>query len=141
MSDRSTDSGDDGRVIRFRPRGGVPGGIRWPLSRPQPNWAGDDLAKFERPETEEAYRHRMKMNLLGLVITVVLMGLGAWLATTLAEIQKNQDCYMQGRRDCVPIPQGTPSGIRFSELVTRGRDDAAISRGVESVFPFGNAKT
>jgi hypothetical protein len=122
MSERSTDSGNDGRVVRFRPRGGAPGGLRWPLIGPQADWQGHDLAKFERPETEEDYRHRMKMNLLGLVVTIVLMGVGAWLATTLAEIQKNQDCYLQGRRNCVPIPQGTPSGIRFSEKIMLEQD-------------------
>jgi hypothetical protein len=108
MSDRSTDSGNNGRVLRFRPRGGAPGGLRWP--RPPAHWADDNLARFERPETPDDYRHRMKMNVLGLVITIVLMGVGAWLATTLAEIQKNQDCFLSGRRNCMPIPHETQRG-------------------------------
>ena len=73
-------------------------------------WPGDDLAKYERAETEDDYRHRMKMNMLGLIVTIVLMGVGAWLVLTLAEIQKNQDCYLSGRRNCTPIPHETQRG-------------------------------
>ena len=70
-------------------------------------WPGDDLAKYEHVETEDDYRHRMKMNMLGLIVTIVLMSAGAWLVVTLAEIQKNQDCYLSGRRDCMAIPHAT----------------------------------
>jgi hypothetical protein len=70
----------------------------------------DDLAKYEHAETEDDYRHRMKMNMLGLIVTVVLMGAGAWLVVTLAEIQKNQDCYLSGRRNCMPILHETQRG-------------------------------
>src|SRR4051812_792933 len=94
----SSKSDDGGRVVRFRPRGGAPGGRWWPLPNAGGKWPGEDLAKFERGETKEDYRHRMKMNMLGLIVTIVLMGAGAWLVITLAEIQKNQDCYLSGRR-------------------------------------------
>jgi len=30
----------------------------------------------------------------------VLVGIGVWIATTMAEIRKNQDCVLSGRRDC-----------------------------------------
>jgi len=102
-SDRRSESGDEGRVVRFRPRGAAP--WRWPLpTRQKRDWTDDDLAKYEQPETEEDYRHRMKMNMLGLAVTIVLMVVGAWLVVTLAEIQKNQDCYLSGRRNCTPMP-------------------------------------
>jgi hypothetical protein len=102
-SDGRSESGDEGRVVRFRPRGVAP--WRWPLpTRQKRDWTDDDLAKYEQPETEEDYRHRMKMNMLGLAVTIVLMAVGAWLVVTLAEIQKNQDCYLSGRRNCTPMP-------------------------------------
>jgi hypothetical protein len=104
-SERSTDSPDRGQVIRFRPRGGAPVSWRWPVpGTQQRNWADQNFAKYEQPETDEDYRHRMKMNLLGLTVTIVLMVVGAWLVTTLADIQKNQDCFLSGRRSCAPIP-------------------------------------
>jgi hypothetical protein len=110
MSEHSTESSDRGQVIRFRPRGGAPVGWRWPLpdSR-RDNWSDKDFSKFEQPETEADYRHRMKMNLLGLAVTVVLMVVGAWLVTTLADIQKSQDCYLSGRRNCTQIPLHEPA--------------------------------
>jgi hypothetical protein len=105
MPERSTESPNRGQVIRFRPRGGAPGGWRWPLpGSQQHDRADDDFAKYERAETNEDYRHRMKMNLLGLTATIVLMVVGAWLVTTLADIQKSQDCYLSGRRNCAPLP-------------------------------------
>jgi hypothetical protein len=48
-----------------------------PGSRPG-NWSSDEFGKFDKPETDEDYRHRMKMNLLGLAVTVVLMGVVIW---------------------------------------------------------------
>ena len=107
--DRSSKSDDGGRVIRFRPRGVAP--WRWPLPRSQPSTGpDDDLSKYEKPETADDYRHRMKMNMLGLIVTIVLMSAGAWLFATLAEIQKNQDCYLSGRRNCMSIPHETQRG-------------------------------
>jgi hypothetical protein len=108
-SERSTGSSDRGQVIRFRPRGGAPVGWRWPLPGSRPDWSDKDFAKYEQPETEADYRHRMKMNLLGLAVTIVLMVVGAWLVTTLADIQKSQDCYLSGRRNCMPIPLHNPT--------------------------------
>jgi hypothetical protein len=102
-----TQSPDRGQIIRFRPRGGAPG-WRLPLPGSQPpQWPDDNFEKFERTETPEDYRHRMKMNLLGFAVTILLMAVGAWLATTLAEIQKNQDCYLSGRGNCMKIPVPT----------------------------------
>jgi hypothetical protein len=109
--DRLPKSDEGGRVIPFRPRGAAPGGWRWPSPQSQhPKWPTDDLAKYEHAETEDDYRHRMKMNMLGLIVTIVLMSAGAWLVVTFAEIQKNQDCYLSGRRNCMPIPYETQRG-------------------------------
>jgi hypothetical protein len=67
----------------------------------------DDLAKYERTKGEDDYRHRMTMNALALLITAVLVTVGIWLAISIADMRKNQDCYLQGRRNCnqLVIPQ------------------------------------
>jgi hypothetical protein len=94
---------DDGRVVPFRPRGSRR--WHWPTSRPVQ--AGDppvgDLAKYERGESEADYRHRMKMNLLALAVTILLVIAGIWLAETMAEMQRIQDCVLSGRHNCAPI--------------------------------------
>jgi hypothetical protein len=111
MPDRTSPSQDDGRVIRFRPRGAAPGGWRWPLTRTR---ASDppvaDLAKYEQAKGEDDYRHRMTMNVLALVVTSFLVVTGVWLAVSIAEMRKNQDCYLQGGRNCnqLLIPKTEP---------------------------------
>jgi hypothetical protein len=93
-----------GRVLRFRPRGAPPrGGWRWPPSDPERDSPVDDLAKYEGAETNDDYRHRMTMNLLTLLVTVILIAGGVWLSTKLLENRKLQDCFLQGRRNCAPI--------------------------------------
>jgi hypothetical protein len=72
-------------------------------SLPQGDAPVSDLAKFERTEREDDYRHRMKMNVLGLAVTVLLIVIGVWLANKMAELQKNQDCVLSGRRNCMQI--------------------------------------
>ena len=101
MPDPSPPSNDTGRVIRFRPRGASPSGWRWPLQRAQPDdtpVAG--LGKYENAKGEDDYRHRMTMNALALVVTSVLMVAGVWLAISIADMRKNQDCYLRGERNC-----------------------------------------
>jgi hypothetical protein len=91
-----------GRVLRFRPRGAPPrGGWRWPPA--EPGGPVDDLAKYERTETADDYRHRMTMNLLTLVFALMLIASGVWLTTKLVENRKLQDCFLSGRRNCAPI--------------------------------------
>lgn len=110
-SDRFPPPPDDGRVVRFRPRGGAPQGGHTPWSRwPWPardrrpgDPLIDDLSKYEQAEFEDNYRHRMTMNVLALVVTVMLVVAGVWLANKIVEIRKNQDCYLSGRRNCTPI--------------------------------------
>jgi hypothetical protein len=77
---------------------------RWPLGVPQPGAPlVRDLAKYERAEAGDDYRHRMKMNVLGLVATVLLIVAGIWIVDKIAEMRKNQDCFLSGRRNCTPI--------------------------------------
>jgi hypothetical protein len=108
MPDQSMPSKDSGRVIRFRPRGASPSGWRWPLQRAQPHETPvADLTKYERTNGDDDYRHRMTMNALALVVTSVLVVSGLWLAVSIADMRKKQDCFLQGGRNCnqIAIPQ------------------------------------
>ncbi|MCC6888966.1 MAG: hypothetical protein IT536_10570 [Hyphomicrobiales bacterium] len=66
-----------------------------------------DLKKFESSQGEDDYRHRMTMNVLALLATTILVVVGIWLAFSIADLRKKQDCYLQGGRNCnqLAIPQ------------------------------------
>jgi hypothetical protein len=91
-----------GHVVPFRARG-LPR-WRWPV-RPSGDSspANDDLARYERTDGTDDYRHRMTMNALALCATILLVVIGIWIADTVTTMQKNQDCYLSGRRNCTPI--------------------------------------
>jgi hypothetical protein len=90
------------QVLPFRRRGVLAaGGIRRP-EREQPD-GPDSLAKYEGGAVDDNYRHRMMVNFAGLAVTIALATAGVWLAVTIADMRKNQDCYLSGRRDCTPI--------------------------------------
>jgi len=65
--------------------------------------ASDDLAQYERDAEPDDYRHRMVINVVALVFIAGLVGAGLWLATTMADMRKNQDCVLSGRRGCTPV--------------------------------------
>ena len=90
------------QVLPFRPRN----------ARPQPPMRSTQdgtssflvtLAKYEGGEGEDNYRHRMIVNVAGLLVTVALSIAGAWLVVQIADLRKNQDCVLSGRRNCTPI--------------------------------------
>jgi hypothetical protein len=104
--DRSNSPDDDPRVVPFRPRGaGVRrDGWHWPARAPQPPVPPvPDLGKYEGGEYDDNYRHRMMVNLAALGFTAVLAIAGVWLVLQLADLRKNQDCVLSGRRNCAPI--------------------------------------
>ena len=113
MLDRPALPDDKGRVIPFRQRG-LP---RWRWPPPRPYRAaeppGADLAKYERGEGEDDYRHRMKMNILGLLVTILLVISGVWIADSMAEVGRLQDCLLAGGRNCAPTvaPAKTSSNL------------------------------
>jgi hypothetical protein len=95
--DRTSPSDSDHRVVAF-PRGrNAP---RWRTTAHSPV---KDLAKFERGEDGDDYRHRMKVNVAAFVFVLALIGAGLWLAETMAELRKNEDCVLSGRRGCAPV--------------------------------------
>lgn len=90
-------SSDEPRVVSFRRRGaGAP-----PISAARP--PVEDLAKYERGETKDDYRHRMIVNVVAFVFIAALIGAGLWLADTMARMRKDQDCVLSGRRGCTPV--------------------------------------
>jgi hypothetical protein len=93
---------DDHRVVKFRPRTSAQPPGRAPQSAPN-NEAGD-LSRYERSREEpDDFRHRMLANLAAFAFTVALTAIGIWLAMSIAELRKNQDCVLMGRRDCAQI--------------------------------------
>jgi hypothetical protein len=69
----------------------------------------DEFARFEQEQDEPIdYRHRAIMNVIALAIVSLLVGLGVWIADTLNELQRDQDCLMQGRSNCAPIELSLP---------------------------------
>jgi hypothetical protein len=97
MKSNQGSSSDKGRVLSWRRRDGTP----HPLPRPTP--PVEDLTKYERSEEVDDYRHRMITNAIALVFTIMLVIGGVWIANKMAEIRKNQDCVLTGRRGCTPV--------------------------------------
>ena len=101
---------DEHRVLQFRPRppaqsaswrvnGAVP--PRQHDTSPEPL----DLSRYEQPREEpDDFRHRMLANIAAFAFTVALTAIGIWLAMSIADLRKTQDCALMGRRDCVHIP-------------------------------------
>jgi hypothetical protein len=81
-------STDDRRVIRFRPRmGTLRGSHRWNAlnNNSEPDDSSVvDLTKYEWPESDDDYRHRMIVNAISLVFTILLILAGIWLADMMA---------------------------------------------------------
>jgi len=97
MADQPPQSEEQGRVLPFRHRRSDELGV------PDDPLAPDDLAQYQRDAEPDDYRHRMAMNVVALVVITGLVGAGLWLATTMADMRKNQDCVLSGRRGCTPV--------------------------------------
>ena len=69
-------------------------------------------ARFQRDREEpDDFRHRMLANVAALAFTVALTAIGIWLAMSIADLRKTQDCVLMGRRDCAQI--STPRGMNL----------------------------
>jgi hypothetical protein len=100
---------DERRVLQFRPRAAA----RLPLQRtgsaaePSRNDAQSepyDLSRYERRADEpDDFHHRMLANAAAFAFTIALAAVGIWLAMSIADLRKTQDCVLMGRRDCVHI--------------------------------------
>ena len=95
-------SDDEHVVLKFRPRTSdhPPGGREESDPAKMPP-AASDLSRYERPRDEgDDFRHRMLANVAALAFTVALTAIGIWLAVSIADLRKTQDCVLMGRRDC-----------------------------------------
>lgn len=91
-------AGATGRVLPFRRRG-----VLFTRNAPPPPPV-TDLGEYERaPEEPEDYRHRMIVNGLAFIATVVLVVVGIWIADVMAHMRKNQDCVLTGRPGCTHV--------------------------------------
>src|SRR4051794_40106818 len=91
-----------GRIINFRPRRSA--SPLPPQNRADPGRSPvENLEKFEQAGEEDNYRDRMITNVIAFVLAVLLILAGIWLATTMANMRKNQDCVLSGRRGCTPV--------------------------------------
>lgn len=73
-----------------------------------PRSALEGLGKYARGEPDD-FTHRQKMNAAALLILILLIVGGVWLATKLADLRRDQDCVMAGRRNCGQAVPATPS--------------------------------
>ena len=100
------------QVLQFRPRqrssdhssGGAANSPKAP-KEPDDELL-DDLAQYEQDQEEEEdlnYPHRMMMNVIAVAVVTMLIGVGVWLADTIADMERDQDCVLQGRQNCAPI--------------------------------------
>jgi len=87
MRTTSTTADDDGRVIQFRPRTGTSSrsrGGKAPIRDFERDYSlVPDLAKYECPESDDEYRHRMIINAIAVVFTSLLILAGLWLANNM----------------------------------------------------------
>ena len=100
MSNASRPDDDRGGILPFRrgqPRAPTPPG-------PDAHTPVEGVEKYASAGEPDNYRQRMINNGLGLVACVVLVVIGVWIANTMAEMRRKQDCVLLGRRDCAAIP-------------------------------------
>jgi hypothetical protein len=103
---RPITSDDEHVVLKFRPRTSAqPPGQRKEQDRPaNGRQAASDLSRFERPRDEpDDFRQRMLANIAAFAFTVALTAIGIWLAMSIADLRKTQDCVLMGRHDCARI--------------------------------------
>jgi hypothetical protein len=108
-SQRPIAADDEHRVLQFRPRNpahslglkaDVPAPTHHESTAPEPL----DMSRYEREREEpDDFRHRMLANIAAFAFTVALTAIGIWLAMSIADLRKTQDCLMMGRRDCARI--------------------------------------
>jgi anti-sigma factor RsiW len=97
-------SDEEHRVLKFRPRtlAGLPRAASPArlVAEPEPN----DLSRYERDRGEpDDFRRRMLANIAAFAFTVALTAVGIWLAVSIADLRKTQDCVLMGRRDCARL--------------------------------------
>ena len=100
---------EEHRVLQFRPRSALhtPAWRANAAMQPQRQESTPeplDLSRYEQPrEQEDDFRQRMLANIAAFAFTVALTAVAIWLAMSIADLRRTQDCVLMGRRDCVRI--------------------------------------
>ncbi|MGM5026123.1 hypothetical protein AB8B02_07850 [Tardiphaga sp. 862_B3_N4_1] len=99
---------DEHRVLRFVPRTSdtLPHHPTAPADHPRrrQTTGASELSRYQRAQDDpDDFRHRMLANSAAFGFTVILVGVGIWLAVSIADLRKTQDCVLMGRRDCAHI--------------------------------------
>jgi hypothetical protein len=70
----------------------------------------EGLEKYSADREPDDYRQRMTNNVLALAFCLLLMAIGIWLANSIADLRRKQDCVLSGRRDCanISVPPAGP---------------------------------
>src|SRR5258708_14130878 len=63
----------------------------------------EGVEKYARSQEPDNYRQRMINNGLAFAFCILLVAIGIWLATSIAEMRRNQDCVLSGRRNCAHV--------------------------------------
>ena len=106
-SDAPRPQDNRGRILPFRRRG-----------KPRVPPDGDQDTPVEGVEKyasePDNYRQRMINNGLAFAACIVLVLIGVWIADTMAEMRKKQECVLSGRRDCssIAVPSASPTNTR-----------------------------
>ena len=102
------DTGKFGQVLQFPQRPAGAPTFPSPAAPAGDPEAADDLARYEQDAPID-YRQRALMNGIAVVIVTLLVACGVWLADTIAGMERDQDCVMQGRVNCAPIELPIPN--------------------------------
>jgi hypothetical protein len=62
-----------------------------------------DTPREPATDAPASERDRTTTNIIVLVVVALLIGAGVWLANTMLDVRKIQDCVASGRRNCAPI--------------------------------------
>lgn len=101
-STRSESSdGSSGQVIPFRPRTSE----HPPRAQADVGVIGTDEPLYHRTEPVEVddFRQRMLANLAAFVFLAGLTGAGIWLAASISDLRRTQDCVLTSRTNCALI--------------------------------------
>ena len=100
---------EEHRVLQFRPRSALHSPRLRGQASVEPHRQDTpaeplDMSRYEQPRPEQDdFRQRMLANVAAFAFTVALTAIGIWLAMSIADLRKTQDCLLLGRRDCVRI--------------------------------------
>ena len=102
---------DRGRILPFQRRGKPRPGIRQSAGQETPV---EGIEKFGSAGQPDNYRQRMINNGLAFGACIVLVLIGVWIADTMADMRKKQECVLSGRRNCssIAVPSASPTNIR-----------------------------